>query len=62
MLRTLTGAALLLHFFLSDSGAKVMTEVRRIAARRGVKPKYPDLDLERKGVRVLALTPEDAAQ
>jgi iron(III) transport system substrate-binding protein len=53
-------AALLLDFLLSESGAEIMTQVGRISARRGMKPKYPDLDLEGKGIRVLALTPEDA--
>ena len=44
------------------AGTKILAEFGRLSARRDVRPIYPDLDTEAKGVRVLLLTPEDAVQ
>jgi iron(III) transport system substrate-binding protein len=54
------GAALLTDYILSDAGQKLLSSLGRISGRRGIKPKYPDMDFEGKGVRVLLLTPEDS--
>ncbi len=53
------GAALLTDYILSEAGQKLLSSVGRISGRRGIKPKYPDMDFEGKGVRVLLLTPQD---
>lgn len=55
-------AALLLDYILSEAAQKSFSEGGRSSGRRGLKPRYPDLDLEAKGVKVLLLTPEDAIQ
>ena len=55
-------AALLLDYILSEPAQKIFTEAGRTSGRRGIRPRYPDLDLEAKGVKVLLLTPEDAVQ
>lgn len=55
-------AALLMDYLLSEAAQKILSEFGRISARRGVRPIYPELDLETKGVRVLLLTPDDAVQ
>jgi ABC-type Fe3+ transport system substrate-binding protein len=55
-------AALLMDYLLSAPAQKILAEFGRLSARRDVRPIYPDLDTEAKGVRVLLLTPEDAVQ
>jgi len=53
-------AGLLMDYLLSYRGQKVMAERGQLSARRGVLPKYPETDVEKIGVRVLLLSPEDA--
>ncbi|MBI4523231.1 MAG: extracellular solute-binding protein [Deltaproteobacteria bacterium] len=55
-------AALLLDYILSEPGQKVLVDVGRFSGRRGLKPKYAEMDVEGKGIHVLPLRPEDAAQ
>jgi iron(III) transport system substrate-binding protein len=55
-------AALLTDYLLSDGAQKMFVDLGRISGRRGLRPKYPDIDIEAKGVRVLLLTPDDAVQ
>jgi iron(III) transport system substrate-binding protein len=55
-------AALLMDYLLSEPAQKILAEFGRLSARRGVRPIYPDLDTEAKGVRLLLLTPDDAVQ
>jgi len=55
-------AALLLDYILSEAGQRVLTEAGRLSGRRGIKPKYQEMDVEGKGIRVFPLRPEDAAQ
>ena len=55
-------AALLVDYLLSESGQKILADRGWFSGRRGIKPKYPELDIEDKGVRVLLLRPEDAEQ
>jgi len=55
-------AALLLDYILSEPAQKIFSDFGRISARRGVRPRYPDIDIEAKGVKVLLLTPDDAVQ
>ena len=54
------GAALLMDYLLSAPGQRVLAEFGRLSPRRDVRPKYPELDFDGKGVRLLLLTPEDA--
>ena len=53
-------AALLVDYLLSEPSQKILAERGWFSGRRGVKPKYPELDVEGKGIRVLLLRPEDA--
>ena len=55
-------AALLLDYLLSEPAQKIFADFGRISARRGVRPRYPDIDIEAKGVKILLLTPDDAVQ
>jgi iron(III) transport system substrate-binding protein len=55
-------AALLLDYILSEPAQRIFTEGGRTSGRRGIKPRYSDLDIEAKGVKILLLTPEDAIQ
>ncbi|HEY7220046.1 MAG TPA: extracellular solute-binding protein, partial [Candidatus Binatia bacterium] len=55
-------AALLLDYILSEPAQKIFSAGGRISARRGVRPRYPELDLEAKGVKILLLTPDDAVR
>ena len=55
-------AALLMDYLLSEPAQKILADFGRISSRRGVRPIYPELDMEAKGVRVLLLTPDDAVQ
>lgn len=55
-------AALLLDYILSEPAQKIFSESGRISGRRNVLPRYPDLDIRAKGVKILVLTPEDAVQ
>jgi len=55
-------AALLMDYLLSEPAQKILAEFGRLSARRGVRPIYPELDTETKGVRILLLTPDDAVQ
>src|SRR6185436_3411385 len=49
-------AALLLDYILSEPAQKIFADFGRISARRGVRPRYPDIDIEAKGVKILLLT------
>ena len=53
-------AALLLDYLLSEPAQRIFAEAGRISARRDVRPRYPEIDLEAKGVKILLLTPDDA--
>jgi iron(III) transport system substrate-binding protein len=55
-------AALLLDYILSEPAQKIFSEGGRISARRGVRPRYPEIDIEARGIKVLLLTPDDAVQ
>jgi iron(III) transport system substrate-binding protein len=55
-------AALLLDYILSEPAQRILSEGGRISGRRDVRPRYPELDMAAKGVRVLLLTPDDAVQ
>jgi len=55
-------AALLDDYLLSETAQRIFLDAGRISGRRGLRPKYPDIDIEAKGVRILLITPEDAAQ
>ena len=55
-------AALLMDYLLSEPAQKILASFGRLSGRRGVRPIYPELDVEAKGVRLLLLTPDDAVQ
>lgn len=55
-------AALLLDYILSEPAQKIFSENGRVSGRRDVRPRYPELDVQAKGVKILVLTPEDAVQ
>ena len=55
-------AALLDDYLLSEIAQKIFLEAGRISGRRGLRPKYSDIDIEAKGVRILLITPEDAVR
>jgi iron(III) transport system substrate-binding protein len=55
-------AALLLDYILSEPAQKIFSESGRISGRRDVRPRYADLDIQARGVKVLVLTPEDAVR
>jgi ABC-type Fe3+ transport system substrate-binding protein len=55
-------AALLLDYILSEPAQRIFTEGGRTSGRRGLRPRYADLDVEGKGVKILLLTPDDAVQ
>lgn len=56
------GAALLMDYLLSQTGQKIFSDFGRISSRRDVRPKYPELEMEANGVRILLLRPEDTDQ
>lgn len=55
-------AALFMDFILSQAGQNINAEFGRLSGRRDIRPKYPELDMEARGVRVLLLKPEDTDQ
>ncbi len=55
-------AALLLDYILSEPAQRIFSEEGRISARRGVRPRYPEIDIEAKAIKILLLTPDDAVQ
>jgi iron(III) transport system substrate-binding protein len=56
-------AALFVDFMLSARGAEILAAAGQIPGRKGVGPIYEDLaDLEAKGVRLLIISPEKAAE
>jgi ABC-type Fe3+ transport system substrate-binding protein len=55
-------AALLDDYLLSETAQRIFLEAGRISGRRGLRPKYSDIDIEAKGVRILLITPGDAVQ
>lgn len=55
-------AALLLDYLLSEPAQKIFTDAGRTSGRRALKPRYPELDIEARGVKILLLTPDDAVQ
>jgi len=52
-------ARILTDFILSETGQKVLVDHGYLAPRRGIKPLYPEIDPEKRGVRLLLLRPED---
>jgi iron(III) transport system substrate-binding protein len=56
------GAALLVDYLLSASGQKILVDKRHHSGRQGVKVNDPELDLEKRGVTTLLLSPEDMSQ
>jgi len=54
------GAALLVDHILSEGGQKILVSQGILSPRRGIKLKYPEMDAEKRGVRLLMLRPEDA--
>lgn len=50
------------NFMLSQAGQKINADFGRLSGRRDIQPKYPELDMEARGVRVLLLKPEDTDQ
>lgn len=55
-------AALLFDYIFSEPGQKILADQGALVNRKGIRPKYPELDIEGKGVRVLVATPEDAVR
>ena len=55
-------AALLFDYIFSEAGQKILADQGALVNRKGIRPKYPELDIEGKGVRVLVATPEDAVR
>ncbi len=53
------GAALLIDYLLSKSAQEVLKSVGRVPSRRDVGYKYPEMDLEKKGVKVRFFQPQD---
>jgi len=53
-------AALLVDYLLSEPGQRILAERGWFSGRRGIKPKFSELDVEGKGIRVLLLRPDDA--
>ena len=41
---------------------RIFAEAGRISARRDVRPRYPEIDIEARKVKILLLTPDDAVQ
>ena len=52
-------AALLVDYILSETGQKTLTTIGFQVGRRGVRSKYPEIEPERRGVKLLLLRPED---
>lgn len=52
-------AALLVDYLLSANGQKILVDKRHHSSRQGIKMSDPELDLEKRGVTTLLLTPED---
>ena len=55
-------AALLMDYLLSQAGQKIFSDFGRLSGRRDVRPRYPELEMERNNVRILLLKPEDTDQ
>lgn len=53
-------AALLVDYLLSETGQKILAERGWFSGRYGVKPKYPELDIEGRKISVSLLRPEDS--
>ena len=57
------GASLLVDYILSDRGQRILSEKGLLhSGRRGIKPGYPELDLDKQGVRPVLLRPDDLEQ
>ena len=55
-------ASLLVDYLLSARGQRILAAKGFFSGRKGIKPKSPELDLEKRGVGTLFLTPEDIEQ
>ena len=55
-------AALLVDYVLSERGQRLLAEKGWYSGRRGIKLKYPEIDVKKRGVSVLVLRPDDADQ
>src|SRR4029079_9701338 len=55
-------AALLLDYLLSEPAQRIFAESGRSSGRRDVLPRYREIDIEARGVKILLLTPDDAVQ
>jgi iron(III) transport system substrate-binding protein len=53
-------AALLVDFLLAEEGQRILAQNGWISGRQGIRAKYPEIDVEARGVRFLTLTPDDA--
>ncbi|MGH7831638.1 MAG: ABC transporter substrate-binding protein [Candidatus Binatia bacterium] len=56
------GAALLVDYLLSENGQRILGEGGRYSGRPGIKLKYPEMEVEKRGVSLMLLRPEDAEQ
>ena len=54
------GAALLTDYLLSETGQKILADGGRLVGRRGIRPKYQEMDVKKRGIQLLLLRPEDA--
>jgi iron(III) transport system substrate-binding protein len=55
-------AALVMDHLLSARGQRIFADRGFFSGRNDIKPRNPELDLEKRGVRTLLLTPEDVEQ
>lgn len=55
-------AALLVDYVLSKTGQRLLAEKGLYSARRGIKLKYPEMNMAKRGIRSLLLRPKDAEQ
>jgi len=53
-------AALLVDYILSEIGQKSLASKGRQSPRPGIRPKYPEIDVEKNGGSLLYLRPDDA--
>jgi len=55
-------AALLIDYILSQAGQRILMGKGWYSGRNGIKPKYPPMELEKAGAKILFLGPEDAQE
>jgi len=56
------GATVLVDYLLSENGQRILGQGGRYSGRQGIRLKYPEMELERKGTSLILLKPEDAEQ